>query len=129
MILELGAVTLLALIGTSTLLLAQFAEASCLTGSLPEREELDDKHKWDLSDLYADVAAWESQFTLIAEQIKNLGSMKGLMGLSSEALLSVLATRDELSVSLERLFAFADSVALGLTTIQIDAADSAADQS
>ena len=34
-----------------------------------------------------------------------------------------------LITGLERLFAFEDSVALGLTTIQIDAADSAADQS
>ncbi len=107
MMLELDLVTLFAIFAAGSLLLAQFAEATCLTGAVPERDELDDAHKWDLSDLYADVAAWEVEFAAMAEQIKNLAAMKGTLGQSGEALLAVLTTRDEMSVALERLYAFA----------------------
>ena len=46
-----------------------------------------DKDKWDLSDLYPDIDAWEAARLDVADQIKQLPKLQGTLGKSAQSLL------------------------------------------
>jgi oligoendopeptidase F len=74
---------------------------------VPERVDVEDRYKWDLTDLFSGQDAWEIAFTTCEKKIGELGSMKGKAGTSAEALLGFLALREDIRIDLERVFAYA----------------------
>ena len=74
---------------------------------LPERENIPDKYKWKLSDIYKDEVSWEDDFKLFKERISEISSYSGRLGEGSEVLLECLTLRDTLSVSLGKLIVYA----------------------
>jgi len=76
-------------------------------GRVPERSEIDPRHKWDLGDLYPDQPAWEADFVEVDADVNRLAAMQGTLGRSHDALLEVLELRDNVGVKLERLYAYA----------------------
>ena len=47
------------------------------TKQIPQRSEIDDKYKWDLSVLYPDLDAWEKDYKFIELNIDRFGQYKG----------------------------------------------------
>jgi len=48
------------------------------------------RYEWDLTDIYADVPAWESAMDTISERIEDLSTLQGTLGNSSASMLSAL---------------------------------------
>ncbi len=62
-----------------------------------KREEISEKYKWDLSDLYVDDAQWEKDFIavkVLADEFKNY---KGKLTESSETLLNSIKLQEKIS--------------------------------
>lgn len=51
-----------------------------------KRIEIDDKYKWDLTDIYKSDEAWESDFALIEKLLPELASYSGKLGDKKQAL-------------------------------------------
>ncbi len=57
---------------------------------IPDRSEIDDKYKWDLSQIFADDEEWEKNFRALSEKIGELAKFKGKLGSSAENLYQAL---------------------------------------
>jgi oligoendopeptidase F len=70
---------------------------------LMKRAEIDDKYKWDLTDLYADDAAWEADYKSLETMLPKIASFKGKLGNSAEMLLKYLKFEEELNTKFEKV--------------------------
>lgn len=75
--------------------------------ALLTREEVNNQEKWDLEAIYPSIEAWEKDFNAVKELIPEVVSFKGKVGESSETLFQLLQKQDELSMTLNKLFAYA----------------------
>lgn len=87
--------------------LALIAGAAGTSGSLPQREDIDDKYKWRVEDIYPSIDAWNADFQILEAALPDLGKFKGHLGDSSESLLHCLRLRDSLDIINSNLFVFA----------------------
>ncbi|MDH8677226.1 oligoendopeptidase F [Fusibacter bizertensis] len=62
-----------------------------------KREEINEKYKWDLSDLYEDDAAWEKEFIQVKELAENFKGLKGTLTKSSDDLLNAIRLQEQIS--------------------------------
>ena len=62
-----------------------------------KREEINEKYKWDLSDLYEDDAAWEKEFIQVKELAENFKALKGTLTKSSDDLLNAIRLQEQIS--------------------------------
>jgi len=76
-------------------------------GEPPERTEIEEKYKWDLSDIYESDEAWEKHYQELEKKIGELAKLRGTAGQSPEALLKILKLRDELEVQIDKLYSYA----------------------
>ncbi|MDQ2086568.1 oligoendopeptidase F [Herbivorax sp. ANBcel31] len=75
--------------------------------SLPKREEIDKKYKWNLENIYQNVDVWEEDFKKISKNIEGIIEYKGTLNESADNLLECLKLRDKLMSSCEKLFVYA----------------------
>ncbi len=68
------------------------------TEKILTRDEIDDKYKWNLADIYPTDDAWESDFDKLMTIPERMQSYKGRLSQSGEALLEFLKLVDEVSV-------------------------------
>lgn len=73
----------------------------------PKWADIDEKYRWNLTDLFADEAAWEAAFKDVEMKIKILAAMKGKLGQSADALLTALQHRDRTFAELGRVYQYA----------------------
>jgi oligoendopeptidase F len=73
----------------------------------PERSTIEENAKWDLSPMYASETDWNAHYTKLEGMIKEFAGKKGTAGASDKALIETLKLRDQISVQLEKLVAFA----------------------
>ena len=81
-----------------------FADES---GSIPQRDEIEDNYKWQVEDIYTDSAAWEKDFTYLKDNLDRLNNFKGKLSESSDNLLSCLKLSDSLTIIDENLYVYA----------------------
>jgi oligoendopeptidase F len=81
--------------------------ASPAATTTPERSSIDERHKWDLTKMYASPATWEEHYKQLEGMIAQFGGRKGKTGESAAALLETLKLRDQVNIQLEKLYAFA----------------------
>ena len=75
--------------------------------TVPERNEIEEKYKWRLEDLYPDNDAWNEEARCLESAIENLKEMGTALTSSAQSLLRGLQTRDEIAERLGRLYAYA----------------------
>ncbi len=56
----------------------------------PQRKDVPEKYKWNLSDMYPTVADWQKDINKVESEINNFASFKGNLGKSSQNLLNAL---------------------------------------
>lgn len=71
------------------------------------REELPEKYKWDLTDLYATDEVWKEEKEKIQQQMQKASSYKGRLTKSASALLEALELNSELVKEMARLASYA----------------------
>ena len=77
------------------------------TATLPDRNEVKTEDCWDLSSLYENEAAWESDFAKLEGQIATFESYRGRLGESAEVLAEALHFDSDFDRTAERLGTYA----------------------
>jgi oligoendopeptidase F len=74
---------------------------------LPTRQEIPVEMTWDVTTIYSDDNAWETEFTAIETLLPEAETHKGKLASSATALLSALKYRDELYSRISKLYVYA----------------------
>lgn len=82
-------------------------EADSNTTRIPERHEIPEADRWDLTHLYPDDEAWEAAFLALRQHYPEIGRFRGRLGGSPAALLEALEFEKTLDQPLERLGTYA----------------------
>ncbi len=82
------------------------AQAGEEDGRVPERSEIDEQYKWDLSHFYTSPSAWEMDLKACEQMIEKAAAMRGKVSEAPATLAEFLELRDELYQKLERVFAY-----------------------
>ncbi|MFB6209041.1 MAG: oligoendopeptidase F [Candidatus Nanohaloarchaea archaeon] len=72
-----------------------------------EREEIDDRFKWDKSSLYDSFDEWEKDFERVKEEFEKLKDLEGELSDSEEKVLEAFKLYDRLSRTLDDLVVYA----------------------
>jgi oligoendopeptidase F len=73
----------------------------------PERSEISDRDKWNLSLMYESQEAWDDHYKQLQSLVTEFAARKSRTGASAEALLETLKLRDQINIQLEKLQAYA----------------------
>jgi oligoendopeptidase F len=73
---------------------------------IPKREEIDEKYKWNLKDIYNSDDDWENDYKWVSENVKNFSKFEGKLGKSAEDLLACFKFEDEIGIKIERLYLY-----------------------
>ncbi len=74
---------------------------------LPSRSEIDPQYKWDLTDIYANEAAWQKDYDLVKSQLPSLAAFKGKISKSANAMYDFLMLSDEVEARFNRIYIYA----------------------
>jgi len=77
------------------------------TASLPTRDGIDDKHKWNLVDIYSSDNAWDKDYKRVQGLIEKAKKFAGKLNESPRKLFDCLEIRSELNLSVFQLFQYA----------------------
>ncbi len=77
------------------------------TQKVPARSEVPTEHTWDLSLIFADPGAWESELSGVEGKVAAISALEGSLASDSEQLLEALTLRDELARRLYGLYVYA----------------------
>ena len=75
--------------------------------SLPPRSSVAETDTWDLSSLYANNEAWESDYSLAEKKLEKYSAFQGRLAENAETIAELLAFDSEMELLLERLGYFA----------------------
>ena len=74
---------------------------------LPERNQIDDKFKWKLEDIYADNDLWEADYKELSEKADAFVKYAGRLQASGEILLEALEASSDINRKLEKMYVYA----------------------
>jgi len=77
------------------------------TDGIPQREDIEDKYKWQVEDMYEDISVWEADFKLLESGLVGYEKYEGHLGDSPEMLLNCLKLSDSLGVIDGNLYVYA----------------------
>ncbi len=75
--------------------------------SLPTRDKINEKYKWNLTHIYESDELWEADFNWVESNLSNYKKYEGRLAESSQVLLECLKFDDSIGMKLERLNLFA----------------------
>ncbi|UCH65735.1 MAG: oligoendopeptidase F, partial [Ignavibacterium sp.] len=75
--------------------------------ALPAREDIDEKYKWNLTDIYNSDDDWEQDFEWIENNLSGYIQYVGKLNTNPETLLACLKFDDTIGIKLERLYLYA----------------------
>ena len=73
---------------------------------LPSRTEIEEKYKWNLTDIYLNDEEWEKDFSWVIGQIPEYKKYEGRLADGTNILLSCLKLDDSVGMRLERLYLY-----------------------
>lgn len=73
---------------------------------LPTRDQIEEKYKWNLTDLYKSDDDWDSEFKWVKENIPAYKKFEGTLSKSSGNLLDCFNFDNEMGTKLERLYLY-----------------------
>jgi oligoendopeptidase F len=74
---------------------------------IPDRSEIDERHKWDLSALYTEWSTWEADLNDFARQIDRYASLQGTLAGGPEHVLTALKLADDVGVRSYKIWYYA----------------------
>ncbi|MDZ7797716.1 MAG: oligoendopeptidase F [Candidatus Marinimicrobia bacterium] len=84
--------------------LAGGSETSSDAKRIPVRSEIEEEYRWDLSDIYEDIDAWEKDFSYVEKHIGDLKEYKGKLSRSAGNLEACLRESEKLERVLDKLY-------------------------
>ena len=74
---------------------------------VPERDEIDDRFKWDLDSVYSDRDAWEQDYETVEQQIEEIQDYEGQLIEDPETLHDALQLKNQISRGIAKLSFYA----------------------
>ncbi len=74
--------------------------------SVPAREEIEEKYKWNLSDIYKDENMWEADFNWVENNLNEYKKYEGKLSESPRVLLECLKLDDSIGIKLGMLYLY-----------------------
>lgn len=74
---------------------------------LPSRDEIDDRYKWKLEDLYPTDDVWEEEFAAVRRLVEQFPRFRGQVIASADQLLEAIQAYEEIHRRLEKLYVYA----------------------
>ncbi len=74
---------------------------------IPEREEINQEYKWDLTHIYQNDEEWEKEFKSVSEKVSGYQKFEGKLAESSEILLACLRFDEGINIKLDQLHLYA----------------------
>jgi oligoendopeptidase F len=81
------------------------------SGQERDRSKIPDKYKWNLADIYPDVAAWRAAKEKVAAEVPKLRAYQGKLGSSPQTLADALDHVYRVDKELSRLYVYASMLA------------------
>lgn len=75
---------------------------------LKKREEVENKYKWEIEDIYANDQIWEQNYSKVEEMILKFSSFEGTLMENSGRLLEYMKFVDEVSKIFEKVYVYAN---------------------
>ncbi len=100
-VVQLGVMPLLILVS------AILAPPATAQNAVPEREEIDEEYKWDLTSMYPTVEVWETDFARVEQMLNEADSYRGRLGESGEALLEAIRYTEAVREIFGNVYVFA----------------------
>ncbi|MFQ6007955.1 MAG: oligoendopeptidase F [Candidatus Zixiibacteriota bacterium] len=75
--------------------------------AIPTRDEIDDRYKWNLQDIYKTEDSWKADFKKVQGLIDNAKEFVGKLATSPDILYKCLETRSELMLTVAKLYQYA----------------------
>ncbi|MFZ5646057.1 MAG: oligoendopeptidase F [Bacillota bacterium] len=76
-------------------------------GGLPKRDEVPEKYRWKLEDIYSGDDLWEKDFKQVQEMMGKIETYRGRLGESSAVLLEALRLQDRIQEITEKVYTYA----------------------
>lgn len=91
----------------TALALALLFSTPAIAKEAPERADIPDEYKWDLSSMYASADAWEADVGKFQEMLPKIAAFKGKLGQDGETLLAAVKTMESVESVIADLFVYA----------------------
>jgi len=85
----------------------KFEQVEVASRNILERTEINDKYKWNLTNIFKDDEEWENVFKLVSEKISGYKKYEGTLAESSDNLLACFRYDEEINVTLDQLYLYA----------------------
>jgi oligoendopeptidase F len=85
--------------------------AVVMTAQERDRAKVEDKYRWNLTDIYSSVAAWRAEKARVAAEVPRIRTFAGKLGTSPQVLADALETASRLEKELSRLYVYASMLA------------------
>jgi len=82
-------------------------ETRPVSGAIPQRDDIEEKYKWNLADIYKTEADWEADTNKAKELIGKAGDFTGKLADSPQLLFDCLETKSSLGLICSNLYQFA----------------------
>ena len=98
---------LTALVAVMILALSLVPHAFADSGAIPQRSDIDDKYKWDLTTFFPNEQAWEDAYNALEKNMPRVEQYKGTFASSANNLLECLKLKDSLDLIANNLYVYA----------------------
>lgn len=90
--------------------LLSFIFISSVFAQSPERSDVPDKYKWNLSEIYPTTADWQADVDFLKSEVEKLAAFKGTLGQSADVLYNALKTSSDLVKTLSKAWTYASNL-------------------
>ena len=77
------------------------------TNKMAQRDEIEDKYKWNVEHIYPNIEAWQADYTLVEEALPQFEEFRGHLGDSPTVLLECLKWNDSIQLIVDNLYVYA----------------------
>jgi oligoendopeptidase F len=74
---------------------------------IPERDEINQKYKWNLTDIFHNDEEWENEFKSVSEKVTGYQKFEGKLAESSDNLLACFKFDEDVNIKLDQLHLYA----------------------
>ena len=85
----------------------KFEQIEVASRKIPERSEITEEYKWNLTDIFENDDEWESTFESVTDNISGYKKFEGTLSTSAKRMLECFKFDEEISVKLDRLHLYA----------------------
>ena len=85
----------------------KFEQLEVASKSIPERTEISENYKWNLTDIFHDDEEWEKMFKSVSDKILGYQDFEGKLSENPEILLKCFKFDEEMNIELDRLHLYA----------------------